>query len=70
VIHYYNFRLRKKLSSIFNAAVGSRRDPGTNFNHKEGEIVSMLINSIFGLLAVFHLAYLGVMFDQQETQVS
>ena len=30
----------------------------------------MVINLIFGMLAMFHLAYLGVMFDQQETQVS
>jgi hypothetical protein len=30
----------------------------------------MAINCVFGLLAMFHLAYLGVMFDQQETQVS
>ena len=62
-------RLRKKLSTIFNASVGSRREPGVNFKHKEGDFMSILINFIFGLLSMFHLAYLGVMFDQQDTQV-
>jgi hypothetical protein len=69
VTAFHIFRLRKKLSTIFNASVGSRREPGVNFKHKEGDFLSIVINFVFGILSMFHLAYLGVMFDQQETQV-
>ena len=32
--------------------------------HKEGTAWVILVNLLFGLITMFHLAYLGVMFDQ------
>jgi len=68
--YYFYSRLRKKLSAIFNASVNSRREQAVNFRHKEGDFLSIIINFVFGILSMFHLAYLGVMFDQRDTQVS
>ena len=36
--------------------------------HREGSAWVILVNLIFGLLAMFHLAYLGVMFDQSSPE--
>ncbi len=40
----------------------------TRYRHKEGNFVVMLANMGFGLLAIVHLMYLGVMFDQSNLQ--
>ena len=34
--------------------------------HREGSAWVILVNLLFGLLTMFHLAYLGVMFDQSS----
>ena len=36
--------------------------------HREGSTWVILVNLIFGLLTMFHLAYLGVMFDQSSPE--
>ena len=36
------------------------------FQHREGSAWVILVNMMFGLLSMFHLAYLGVMFDQSS----
>ena len=38
------------------------------FQHREGSSWVILVNLIFGLLTMFHLAYLGVMFDQSSPE--
>ena len=38
------------------------------FQHREGSAWVILVNLIFGLLTMFHLAYLGVMFDQSNPE--
>ena len=38
------------------------------FQHREGSAWVILVNLIFGLLTMFHLAYLGVMFDQSSPE--
>jgi len=60
-------RLRDKLANSLGASIGSRsgRDSGL-FKHDENEWWVIIINLMFGLLTLFHLTYLGVMFDQSD----
>ena len=68
---YIEHKLRERLAHIFNASITARRpriESGVVYRHREGEFLVILVNLFFGLLACFHLAYLGLMFDQQPTQ--
>ena len=57
--------LRMKLSKRLNACVLDRpcSQSGCGHRHKSVEWWVVLVNSGFVLLNLFHLAYLGVMFD-------
>jgi len=61
-------RLRDKLSNIMEASIGARRDTECRKKHREGSAWVILVNLLFGLLTMFHLAYLGVMFDQSSPE--
>ena len=69
---YTEHEVRKRLAQIFNASITARRPNletgGIVYRHREGEFLVILVNLFFGLVACFHLAYLGVMFDQQPSQ--
>eukprot|EP00092_Neocalanus_flemingeri_P023063 GFUD01024999.1.p1 GENE.GFUD01024999.1~~GFUD01024999.1.p1 ORF type:complete len:544 (-),score=151.74 GFUD01024999.1:259-1890(-) len=60
--------LRDKLSHIMDASIGARREADSRRKHREGSAWVILVNLLFGLLAMFHLAYLGVMFDQSSPE--
>jgi len=60
--------LRAKLSNIMDASIGARKDTETRKKHREGSSWVILVNLMFGLLTMFHLAYLGVMFDQSSPE--
>ena len=60
--------LREKLSTILDASVGARREVEGRRRWREGSAAVILANLVFGLLAMFHLAYLGVMFDQSSPE--
>ena len=63
-------KFRSRLSIIFDASIGARRNSNQNYTHQEGSFIVMLVNSGFGILTVIHLIYLktGVMFDQSDLQ--
>uniref|UniRef100_A0A8C3FIT4 Protein-serine O-palmitoleoyltransferase porcupine n=1 Tax=Chrysemys picta bellii TaxID=8478 RepID=A0A8C3FIT4_CHRPI len=62
-ITYVEHVLRKRLSVIFDACLLSKRcPPGCPHRHNTNLWVRLL-NLLFGVLAVFHLAYLGSLFD-------
>ncbi|XP_049608694.2 protein-serine O-palmitoleoyltransferase porcupine isoform X3 [Syngnathus scovelli] len=62
-ITYVEHVLRKRLAAIFSACVLSRPCPSDcSHQHKKGYWV-MLLNLVFSFLAIFHLTYLGSMFD-------
>ncbi|XP_041860799.1 protein-serine O-palmitoleoyltransferase porcupine-like isoform X2 [Melanotaenia boesemani] len=62
-ITYVEHVLRKKLASIFSACILSRPcSSDCSHQHKKNYWV-MMLNLIFSLLVVFHLTYLGSMFD-------
>merc|ERR1712203_52849 len=58
--------LRDKLARILDASIGARKEVEGRRKHREGSSWVILVNLIFGLLTMFHLAYLGVMFDQSS----
>lgn len=60
---------RQKLASIFSACIAARKC-SSNCNHrwKENHWAVRLSNFAFSILAVFHLAYLGLMFDSSKLQ--
>jgi len=60
--------LREKLSNIMDASIGARRETDCRKKHREGSAWVILVNLLFGLLSMFHLAYLGVMFDQSSPE--
>jgi len=53
---------RGKLAKIMDASIETRRDLDGKYKHREGTAWVILVNLMFGLFAMFHLAYLGVMF--------
>ncbi|XP_028966629.1 protein-serine O-palmitoleoyltransferase porcupine [Galendromus occidentalis] len=61
---YTEFSLRSKLSTAFNACLGARECRNCHHEHKDTPRVR-LVNLFFTLLAIFHLTYLGTMFDSQ-----
>merc|ERR1712020_176461 len=61
-------KFRSRLSIIFDASIGARRNSNQNYTHQEGSFIVMLVNSGFGILTVIHLMYTGVMFDQSDLQ--
>lgn len=60
---FAEYSLRKKLADIYNACILAH--PCVNCKHRYNGYNFWVIafNFGFGVLAVFHLAYLGVMFD-------
>ncbi|XP_063219630.1 protein-serine O-palmitoleoyltransferase porcupine isoform X2 [Bacillus rossius redtenbacheri] len=65
---YIEYLLRQKLSTIFSACI-QVRPCRKDCAHRNKEMSSLviLINIFFGLIAAFHLAYLGVMFNVTST---
>ncbi|XP_076022667.1 protein-serine O-palmitoleoyltransferase porcupine-like [Genypterus blacodes] len=62
-ITYVEHVLRKKLAAIFSACILSRTcSPDCSHQHQK-EYWVMLLNIFFSLLTIFHLTYLGSMFD-------
>nr|XP_033779236.1 protein-serine O-palmitoleoyltransferase porcupine isoform X1 [Geotrypetes seraphini]XP_033779242.1 protein-serine O-palmitoleoyltransferase porcupine isoform X1 [Geotrypetes seraphini]XP_033779249.1 protein-serine O-palmitoleoyltransferase porcupine isoform X1 [Geotrypetes seraphini]XP_033779256.1 protein-serine O-palmitoleoyltransferase porcupine isoform X1 [Geotrypetes seraphini] len=62
-ITYVEHVLRKRLATIFSACILSKRcPPGCAHQHKTNLWV-WGVNIFFGILAVFHLTYLGSLFD-------
>ena len=66
---YTEFSLRKKLADIFDASVAASREKDRSYKYPEGRFPVMCVNLVFGLLGIFNLAYLGVMFNQDNTMV-
>uniref|UniRef100_A0A8C5HD74 Protein-serine O-palmitoleoyltransferase porcupine-like n=1 Tax=Gouania willdenowi TaxID=441366 RepID=A0A8C5HD74_GOUWI len=62
-ITYVEHVLRKKLSAIFNACILSRPCTSDCSHRHKKEIWVWLLNLAFSLLVIFHLTYLGSMFD-------
>jgi len=58
--------LREKLAKILDASIGARKEIDGRRKYREGNAWVILVNLLFGLLTMFHLAYLGVMFDQSS----
>ncbi|KAG7172792.1 serine O-palmitoleoyltransferase porcupine-like [Homarus americanus] len=66
---FVEYSLRAKLASVFNACILARACPD-NCSHKlkAWSWFSLSTNLVFGALTVFHLAYLGIMFDSSSQQ--
>lgn len=62
-ITYVEHVLRKKLASIFSACILSRPCTSECSHQHKKEYWVMLLNLVFSLLTIFHLTYLGSMFD-------
>ncbi|TFJ95865.1 thymidylate synthase [Platysternon megacephalum] len=62
-ITYVEHVLRKRLSVIFDACLLSKRCPASCPHRHNTNLWVRLLNLLFGALAVFHLAYLGSLFD-------
>ncbi|XP_071816823.1 protein-serine O-palmitoleoyltransferase porcupine-like [Apostichopus japonicus] len=67
-ISYIEFGLRKKLADAFSACILARScKPECVHNYRTFHPIVLLMNLVFGLLTIFHLAYLGVMFDTDSS---
>ncbi|XP_049649308.1 protein-serine O-palmitoleoyltransferase porcupine isoform X1 [Accipiter gentilis] len=65
LITYVEHVLRKRLAAIFDACVLSKRcPPGCPHRHKDALWVRGL-NGALGAVALFHLSYLGALFDME-----
>lgn len=61
---YTEFSLRAKLATVFNACVEARKCRKCKHKYKDTVLVTA-VNLIFTFLAIFHLTYLGTMFNHQ-----
>jgi len=68
VLTFLEAEIRLKLANLFSASIAARRNLNDVYRYREGSIVTILANLLFGILTVLHLMYLGVMFDQNELQ--
>ena len=67
---YVEDKLRNELARRFDASIRTRIRPEIdNFLHNELSFTASFINSIFTMLNVLHLAYLGGIFDQHDMQM-
>jgi len=64
----HNFR--KKLAKLLNASIETKKEANGKYKYGESCAWVMVLNLVLSLLTVFHLAYLGVMFDQSESSNS
>ena len=66
---YTEHATRQKLATVFSACIQSRKC-SSNCGHqwKENHWAVRVCNFSFSLLAMFHLAYLGLMFDSSKLQ--
>lgn len=60
---YSEYELRRKIGDIFSACVLAHPCKDCNHQYKSQNVFVRTTNLAFGMLAAFHLAYLGVMFD-------
>jgi len=66
---YTEHSLRQKLADFFSACILARPcQQDCQHNYQGHSWLTMSTNLFFGLLAMFHLAYLGVMFDSSSSQ--
>ncbi|XP_014203732.1 protein-serine O-palmitoleoyltransferase porcupine [Copidosoma floridanum] len=68
---YTEYNLRALLANVFNACIGSKPCSLHKCEHLNTPVNCYwvtLVNAVFGALAIFHLAYLGLMFDTSEAQ--
>ncbi|KAF4532626.1 hypothetical protein B566_EDAN011539 [Ephemera danica] len=65
---YVEYVMRHKLAAVFSACVLVRPcKKDCHHNNKEKRVWVVLANLLFGLIAFFHLTYLGVMFDSDDS---
>ncbi|KAK0161984.1 hypothetical protein PV327_008374 [Microctonus hyperodae] len=67
---YVEFQLRFILANAFDACIGAKQCSPDKCHHKKNSrhYGVILTNIVFSILSVFHLAYLGLMFDISELQ--
>ncbi|KAK3859229.1 hypothetical protein Pcinc_034634 [Petrolisthes cinctipes] len=66
---YVEHSLRIKLASAFDACVLARPCPETCSHQQKGwSYFTLMVNFVLGAVAVFHLAYLGIMFGSSSQE--
>lgn len=66
---FVEFKLRKKLSVIFNSCVASSScKPNCSHKFKKRNSWVLLFNINFSILSIVHLIYLGVMFESSTSE--
>ncbi|XP_011497732.1 PREDICTED: protein-cysteine N-palmitoyltransferase porcupine [Ceratosolen solmsi marchali] len=68
---YIEYQLRNLLANVFHACIASKQCSLYKCEHLRNSINCYwvtLVNGLFGILAMFHLAYLGLMFDTSDIQ--
>lgn len=60
---YVEYKLRQKLSTIYNSCTLPNKCKPGSCSHEPKTVLRTFLNVLFSLLTVFHLAYLGVMFE-------
>ncbi|XP_055910341.1 protein-serine O-palmitoleoyltransferase porcupine [Eupeodes corollae] len=65
IFTFIEFQLRSKIASIFGACIlpNPCRQRACSHEHKWKSTFSLVMNSVFGLLTMMHLAYLGIMME-------
>lgn len=68
---YIEYQIRLLLANEFDSCIGAKQCLVHKCEHKYTNYNCywvILINGVFSALAIFHLAYLGLMFDASEAQ--
>ncbi|XP_033219815.1 protein-serine O-palmitoleoyltransferase porcupine [Belonocnema kinseyi] len=68
---YIEFEIRSVLSTVFDACITSKKCPDNKCSHQRIAANCWWVTAVnlaFSALSIFHLAYLGLMFDTSELQ--
>lgn len=60
---FIEYKLRQKLAIIYNSCTQANTCRSCDHEKQSMRWLTLLINGIFSILTIFHLAYLGVMFE-------
>lgn len=66
---YGEYVMRRKLAKSFDACIGAKKCYSCGHKYKSWNFFVMMFNFLFALISIYHLIYLGMLFDSSNSQI-